>query len=39
VTFIASTGDYGAADPEYPAFWPNLAAVGRTTLTLNPNGS
>ncbi len=20
VTFVASTGDYGAADPEYPAF-------------------
>ena len=38
VTFIASTGDYGAADPEYPAFSPNVVAVGGTSLTLNGNG-
>jgi len=35
VTFVASTGDYGAADPEYPAFSPNVVAVGGTSLTLN----
>ena len=39
VTFVASTGDYGAADPEYPAFSPNVVAVGGTSLTLNANGS
>ena len=39
VTFIVSTGNYGAADPEYPAFSPNVVAVGRTSLTLNPDGS
>ncbi len=39
VTFVASTGDYGAADPEYPAFSPNVVAVGGTTLTLNSNGA
>ncbi|MGO9921838.1 MAG: S8 family serine peptidase, partial [Isosphaeraceae bacterium] len=39
VTFVASTGDYGAADPEYPAFSPNVVAVGGTTLTLNGDGS
>ena len=32
VTFVASTGDYGAADPEYPAFSPNVVAVGGTSL-------
>ncbi len=37
VTFVASTGDYGAADPEYPAFSPNVVAVGGTSLTLNAN--
>ena len=31
VTFLASTGDYGAADPEYPAFSPNVVAVGGKT--------
>ena len=31
VTFLASTGDYGAADPEYPAYSPNVVAVGGTT--------
>jgi len=39
VTFVASTGDYGAADPEYPAFSPNVVAVGGTSLTLNADGS
>ncbi len=39
VTFVASTGDYGAADPEYPAFSPNVVAVGGTSLTLNASGS
>ena len=35
VTFVASTGDYGAADPEYPAYSPNVVAVGGTSLSLN----
>jgi len=35
VTFIASTGDFGAASLEYPAFSPNVLAVGGTSLTLN----
>lgn len=39
VTFVASTGDYGAADPEYPALSPNVVAVGGTTLALNPDNS
>ena len=39
VTFVASTGDYGAADPEYPAFSPNVVAVGGTTLNLTSDGS
>ena len=39
VTFVASTGDYGAADPEYPAFSPNVVAVGGTSLTLNGDNS
>ena len=39
VTFVASTGDYGAADPEYPAFSPNVVAVGGTSLTLNDDNS
>jgi len=39
VTFVASTGDYGAADPEYPAFSPNVVAVGGTSLMLNTDGS
>ena len=39
VTFVASTGDYGAADPEYPAFSPNVVAVGGTSLTLNGDDS
>jgi Bacterial Ig-like domain (group 3) len=39
VTFVASTGDYGTADPEYPAFSPNVVAVGGTTLNVNGDGS
>jgi subtilase family serine protease len=39
VTFVASTGDYGAADPEYPAFSPNVVAVGGTSLMLNTDNS
>ncbi len=39
VTFVASTGDYGAADPEYPAFSPNVVAFGGTSLTLNTDGA
>ena len=39
VTFVASTGDYGAADPEYPAYSPNVVAVGGTTLTLAADNS
>jgi len=39
VTFVASTGDYGTADPEYPAFSPNVVAVGGTSLYLNGDGS
>ena len=36
---MASTGDYGTADPEYPAFSPNVVAVGGTSLTLNADNS
>jgi PKD repeat protein len=39
VTFVASTGDYGASDPQYPAFSPNVVAVGGTSLTLNADHS
>jgi uncharacterized repeat protein (TIGR01451 family) len=39
VTFVASTGDYGTADPEYPSFSPNVLAVGGTSLSLNTDGS
>ncbi len=39
VTFVASTGDYGAADPVYPAFSPNVLAVGGTSLSLNSDNS
>jgi hypothetical protein len=38
VTFVASAGDWGSPGV-YPAFSPNVLAVGGTTLTLNPNGS
>ena len=34
VTFVASTGDNGAPG-EYPAFSPNVVAVGGTTLSLS----
>jgi hypothetical protein len=39
VTFVASSGDYAAAVPEYPALSPNVLAVGGTTLTLNADSS
>ncbi len=39
VTFVASTGDYGAADPEYPAYSPNVVSVGGTSLTVNGDNS
>ncbi len=39
VTFLASTGDYGVADAEYPAFSPNVVAVGGTSLSLNADNS
>jgi hypothetical protein len=39
VTFVASTGDFGAAVPEYPAFSPNVVAVGGTSLFLNADNS
>jgi VCBS repeat-containing protein len=34
VTFVASTGDYGAGVPQFPAFSPNVVAVGGTALTV-----
>jgi hypothetical protein len=39
VTFVASTGDYGTNDPEYPSFSPNVVAVGGTSLFLNADNS
>jgi hypothetical protein len=39
VTFVASTGDYGAADPQFPAYSPNVVAVGGTSLALNADSS
>jgi subtilase family serine protease len=39
VTFVASSGDYGAAVQEYPASSPNVLAVGGTSLSLNPDNS
>ena len=39
VTFLASTGDAGAADPQYPAASPDVVAVGGTSLYLNADGS
>src|SRR5207248_1416293 len=33
VTFVASSGDYGTANPEYPAFSPNVVAVGGTSVS------
>jgi hypothetical protein len=39
VTFVASTGDFGTNNPEYPAYSPNVVAVGGTTLNLNSDNS
>ncbi|HJT77825.1 MAG TPA: MBG domain-containing protein, partial [Gemmataceae bacterium] len=39
VVFVASTGDYGSADPEYPAFSPQVVAVGGTSLYVHADGS
>jgi hypothetical protein len=39
VTFVASTGDYGVADLQYPAFLYNVVAVGGTSLSLNAASS
>ena len=38
VTFVASTGDQGSPG-EYPAYSPNVLAVGGTSLYLNAGGS
>ncbi len=38
VTFVASTGDQGSPG-EYPAYSPNVLAVGGTSLYLNANGT
>ena len=38
VTFLASTGD-DASPAEYPAYSPNVVAVGGTDLTVNSDGS
>jgi subtilase family serine protease len=38
VTFVASTGD-GGAPGDYPAYSPNVVAVGGTSLYLNGNGT
>jgi subtilase family serine protease len=38
VTFVASTGDAGAPG-DYPAYSPNVVAVGGTSLYLNGNGT
>jgi hypothetical protein len=39
VTFIASTGDYGAPGVGYPATSPNVVAAGGTSLSLGTDGS
>ena len=39
VTFLASTGDYGAPGLGYPAYSPNVVAVGGTTLQITPVGN
>ncbi len=44
VTFLAATGDaetgdLGINDASYPAFSPNVVAVGGTSLTINADGS
>ncbi len=38
VTFLAATGDSGSPGG-YPAYSPNVVAVGGTSLTLNPDNS
>ncbi|MGD0137608.1 MAG: hypothetical protein ABSD28_01940 [Tepidisphaeraceae bacterium] len=38
VTFLAGAGDSGAPG-DYPAYSPNVVAVGGTTLTINSDGS
>ena len=38
VTFVASTGDQGSPG-EFPAYSPNVLAVGGTSLYLNATGS
>ena len=38
VTFVASTGD-GGSPGDYPAYSPNVVAVGGTSLYLNANGT
>ncbi len=38
ITFVASTGDTGAPS-EYPAYSPNVLAVGGTSLTLNSDST
>ena len=39
VTFLASTGDDGPSASEYPAFSPNVVAVGGTSLALSQGGA
>jgi uncharacterized delta-60 repeat protein len=39
VTYLAATGDNGSLAKGYPAFSPNVLAVGGTTLLLNGDGS
>jgi hypothetical protein len=39
VTYLAATGDEGAPGRGYPAYSPNVVAVGGTTLGLNADGS
>ena len=39
VTFIAATGDKGSSATTYPAFSPNVVAVGGTTFTFDANSN
>jgi subtilase family serine protease len=39
VTFLASTGDFGAPGKGFPAYSPNVVAVGGTTLNIDANGN
>jgi hypothetical protein len=39
VTFVASSGDRGSFDGSYPAFSPNVVAVGGTQLKLNADNT